>query len=249
MKRAEKEAERGTLAIDGEQISFSIVRSRKRKRTIAFKMENDASLRVLVPFKASTCAVIKVLQKRASWILREKEERQKGLPQDSFTEGSLFPYLGYPLTLHITHDHAAKHSCLLLPNILRVNTPIEDLSAESLKEETRLEILLWLKKRARVKFKKRLDLWSQKMGVTYKKLIVSGPERRWGSCSVDNVIRLNWRLMMAPLPIIDYVVIHELAHIKHKDHSARFWGFVAQILPDYLKRRKILRQLERKLVI
>ena len=110
-----------------------------------------------------------------------------------------------------------------------------------MRDEVKLEITLWLKKRARTKMKKRMDYWAKKMGVSYRQLILSNPERRWGSCTVKNVIRLNWRLIMAPLPLIDYVVVHELSHVVHKNHSPRFWGLVEKIMPDYVERRKQMR--------
>jgi predicted metal-dependent hydrolase len=80
-------------------------------------------------------------------------------------------------------------------------------------------------------------------------LIVTDPERRWGSCSADNIIRLNWRLMLAPLPIIDYVAVHELAHVRHKNHAPRFWALVEKTLPEWRARRKILRTLEHSLML
>jgi len=249
VKKSAKITESGSLALDGEIVLFSLIRSRKRKRTIAFKMERDASLKIMVPFSASLSAVTKILQKRAAWIRRERKKREETQPQHDFTDNTVFSYLGRPYTLRVTQGGHAPRSCVLSPRILRVHVPDKNLSPENLRQEVRLEILLWLKKRARVKVKRRLDLWAERMGVTYKKLIITDPERRWGSCSADNVIRLNWRLMTMPLPILDYVVAHELAHIRHKNHSPRFWAFVGQAMPDCAARRKILHGLERNLVI
>lgn len=241
--------ESGFVVLEGEQVAFSIFRSRKRKRTIAFKLERDASLRVLTPYSTSLKSVIKVLEKRSAWIVRELAERKKAAPSDAFSDGAVFPYMGHACALRVTQGDAAARSCLLSPRGLRVHVPDESLTREALREEVRLEILLWIKKRARVKFKRRLDFWAERLGVSYKKLIVSGPMRRWGSCSVDNIIRLNWRLMMAPLAVIDYVVAHELSHVRHKNHSPHFWGFLVQEMPDCQARRKVLRNLERGLMI
>ncbi len=236
--------ETGCLALNGVPVTFSIFRSKRRKRTIAFKMERDGSLRVLAPFSASLSSVTKILHKRAAWIARELADRKHALPENDFTDGAVFSYLGHTYTLRITQGGNAPRLCLLSPRVLRVHVPDETLSQDNLQQEVRLEILLWLKKRAKIKFKKRLDLWAERLGVRYKKLIVTDPERRWGSCSVDNIIRLNWRLMMAPLPILDYVVAHELCHVHHKNHAPRFWSFLAQAMPDCQARRKTLRRLE-----
>ncbi|MDR3424933.1 MAG: SprT family zinc-dependent metalloprotease [Alphaproteobacteria bacterium] len=241
--------ESGLVALGGERVLFSVSRSKKRKRTIAFKMERDGGLRVLAPASVSLGAVTKILQKRAAWIARERADRRKAAPAHEYTDGAAFSYLGHSCALRITQGDHAPRSCRLAPHVLHIHVPDETLSQENLREEVRLEILLWVKKRARVKLKRRLDLWAGRLGVRYKKLAVTAPEHRWGSCSADNVIRLNWKLMLAPLPILDYVAAHELCHVRHKNHSPRFWNFLAQAMPDYKTRRKYLRSIERKLMI
>lgn len=244
----DSETETGLIKLNGERISFSISRSKRRKRTIAYKMERDGSLRVLAPMLASRVYIERVLENRAAWIMREHGARKKDDGIKEFTDGALFNYLGYPCTLRVTQGRGAP-SCSLSRRVLKVNVTEEDLSPEGLQHEVKMEIILWVKKRAREKLKKRLDFWAKKLDVKYRKLVVTNPEHRWGSCSRDNAIRLNWRLIMAPLPILDYVVAHELSHIRHKDHSARFWNFVAQAMPDYKIRRKTLRTIERNLVM
>jgi len=245
--RAQQET--GIVAIAGEEVAFSVTRSRRRKRTIAFKMEQGEGLKVIAPYSTSLRALTRILQRRAAWIARELSDQKKVFAQSDFTDGSVFSYLGHSYTLRVTQADKGAQSCSLLPRIMHVHVPDLSLSPDNLRQEVRLEILLWLKRRARDKLKKRCDLWAQKLGVDYKKLIIAGPLQRWGSCSVDNVIRLNWRLMLAPLPVIDYVVAHELSHIRHKNHSPQFWGFLGQVMPDYKARRKILRSVERQLVI
>ncbi len=80
------------------------------------------------------------------------------------------------------------------------------------------------------------------LGVRYRKLMLTEPERQWGSCNAQNVIRLNWRLIMAPLSLIDYVAAHELCHVPHKNHGPRFWRMLEKSMPDYKARRRQLRQ-------
>jgi predicted metal-dependent hydrolase len=239
----------GFITLNGERIAYSVFRSKRRKRTLAFKVERDGSLRILVPYTAKLGSIEKVLEKRAPWIVRERDTRKRGNFIDEFTDGAKFSYLGHTCVLRVTHGGDAGRSCALSPRVLHVHVPEEGLSPKNLREEVRLEILLWIKKRARAKLKKRLDNWAKRLGVAYKKLVITSPQQRWGSCSADNIIRLNWRLMMAPLPILDYVAAHELCHIRHKDHSARFWKFLEQAMPDYGLRRKALRSIERDLII
>jgi predicted metal-dependent hydrolase len=248
MPKAALKAESGFITLNGERIAFSVFRSKRRRRTIAFKFESDKGLRILAPFSASLSSVARILENRAPWILRELSARKKENANYPFTDGAVFSYLGYPCVLSVTEGGGDAGSCLLSPRALRVNIPQKGLSFETLQQEVRLEILLWVKKRARVKLKRRLDLWAERLGVEYKRFVMASPESRWGSCSADNVIRLNWKLIMAPLPVLDYVVAHELSHIRHKDHSARFWAFLARAMPNYQMHRKALRQVERNLI-
>jgi predicted metal-dependent hydrolase len=241
--------DQGFITIGDYRIAFSVFRSRKRKRTIAFKMERDATLRILAPSSASIGYLTQFLQSRAPWVAEKLADRAQQGPRCDFSDGALFTYLGRAHKIEVTVGSDAPSSCVLLPHRLLVHVPDATLSHENLRQEVRLEILLWIKRRARVKFKRRLDLWAGLLGVKYKKLIVTDPQQRWGSCSVDNIIRLNWRLMLAPLPILDYVVAHELCHVRHKNHSPRFWGFLARAMPDYKVRRNHLRKIERALIL
>jgi predicted metal-dependent hydrolase len=249
MPKVAPSAQTGFIILNGERIAYSVFRSKRRKRTISFKVECDMSLRILAPYSVTPRSIEKILHKRASWIAREREMRKTVNSTEVFTDGATFSYLGYPCVLRVTQGKGASRSCLLSPRVLRVHVPEEGLSPENLREEVRLEILLWIKKRARAKLKKRLDLWAKRLGVTYKKFVITNPERRWGSCSADNVIRLNWRLMMASLSTLDYVAAHELCHTRHKNHSKYFWRFLEQAMPDYKMRRKVLRRIERNLMV
>jgi predicted metal-dependent hydrolase len=233
----------GFIIVDGERVDVSVLRSRRRKRSIAFRFEHDETLRVIAPWSATPRSVEKILLARTSWVSRELARRKKEGTKDKFTDGATFTYMGYPYQLRVTQGAQAQRSCVLLPKRFSIDVP-EGLSPQHLREEVRLELLLWIKKRARTKLKKRLDYWAQKLGVSYKRLIIVSPESRWGSCSVDNVIRLHWRLMLAPLSVIDYVAAHELSHIRHKNHSSRFWNYLSSHMPDCLQRRKALRLLE-----
>jgi predicted metal-dependent hydrolase len=244
--------ENGVIMLRGREISFTVERSARRRRTVAFTVAPDKSLRVLAPARTRLPFIHAVLQNRSDWIFRKIAEhetvRQATLPQ-RFADGESVSYMGHGYRLCVTQDVVLPQGCRVTPRRFAVNIADGALSGDDLRQEVRLEILLWMKKRARIKFKKRMDLWAERLGVGYRKMLVTDPARQWGSCSVDNVVRLNWRLMMAPLPLIDYVVAHELAHVAHKNHSPRFWKFLAQQMPDYQLRRKKLRQIGAGLVL
>ena len=99
----------------------------------------------------------------------------------------------------------------------------------------------WLMRHARAVFTQRLDLFAPRVGVQWTKLSLSNADTRWGSASADGRIRLNWRLIHLSMDMIDYVVVHELSHLHHMDHSPRFWDVVASVMPDHAERRRALK--------
>ena len=101
----------------------------------------------------------------------------------------------------------------------------------------------WLMRQAKRVFAERLDHFSPLLGVRYEKLRLSSAGTRWGSASADGTIRLNWRLIFLSMDMVDYVVVHELSHLRHMDHSPRFWDVVASVMPDHRERRQALRQV------
>jgi predicted metal-dependent hydrolase len=243
------EPENGLITLTRGQITFTVTRSAKRKRTVSFALDSPSNLRVMAPLRASFRSIHTMLQSRANWIEGRIAAMQRDIrePRD-FTDGAMIDYLGHRYRLHITHDSDLPQGCHLRPRRLRVNLP-DDMPQGDVHEAARLEILLWLKKRAKAKMQKRLDLWGRRLNVHYQKMIVTAPERLWGSCSADNVIRLNWRLIMAPLPLLDYVAAHELCHVVHKNHSPRFWRLLTTVMPDWQARRKTLRRIGGGLVL
>jgi predicted metal-dependent hydrolase len=109
------------------------------------------------------------------------------------------------------------------------------------------KVIQWYKKQALADFSRRLEIFSAKLGVSFKSLTLSNAKSRWGSCNSRKEIRLNWRLLQAPPHIINYVVCHELAHLKEMNHSAKFWATVASIYPDYKLAEKELKAWSPKL--
>ena len=240
--------ETGEILLGDQRIAYTVARSKRRRRTIAFVMESPSALKITAPVRASYSSIRSVIEKQTNWIKRRLREFQRAVDaakspshEQSFHHGASLMYLGHAYKLVVTQDQSLPQGCQLYPHRLCVNVHTESLNAKNLQDEVRLEILLWLKKRAKVKLQKRMDVWASRLGVHYQKMVVANAERRWGSCNVQNVIRLNWRLIMAPLAILDYVVVHELCHVRHKNHGPRFWGQVASIMPDWKARRKHLR--------
>ncbi len=247
-----KPPESGTVKLGDANVDFTIVRSKRRKRTIAFQIEAPAALRITAPTRTSYASIMKALAQHNAWLasrLRAFQKVQPSVLPRRYTDGGIIRYLGHDYHLHIICDASKTQGCTIRPRRMTVTVADETLSEKALAEEVKLEIKLWLKKRAKKVLKKRLDLWAKTLGLHYQSLSITGPERRWGSCSARNDIRLNWRLIMAPLSLIDYVAVHELCHIAQKNHGPRFWHLVAEAIPDYLARRKKLRTIGSGLVV
>lgn len=198
----------------------------------------------MAPMRASLSSIQSVMQKHTPWIMRRLAEFEKAAantpPPLTFEDGDSMTYLGRNYKLTVTQNMKKPQGCRLLPHRMLVNLHTAGAGEENLRKETRLEILLWLKKRAKAKMQKRTDLWAKRLGVKYQRLVVANAERRWGSCSPENIIRVNWRLIMAPLAILDYVIVHELCHVRNKNHGPRFWAQVASAMPDWKSKRKHL---------
>lgn len=247
--------EAGEIRIGDHIVTFTVARSARRRRTIAFEMPTPTMLKITAPKRASLTSIQSVLKKQSGWIQKRVVELQrvdsggKFKEKPSYKDGDSVTYLGRDYKISVTNNPHVPQGCTLLPHRLIVNLHAGSLKVDNQQEEVRLEILLWLKKRAKVKFEKRMDCWAKELNVNYQKLIVANAERRWGSCSPDNVIRLNWRLLFAPLRILDYVVVHELCHVKNKNHGPRFWGQVASVMPDYKICRRHLRLMGGSLIL
>jgi len=238
------EYESGKIEINKEIFAYSILRSQKRKRSIAFRISAEKKIEVIAPQRTSLAKIEDILKKRSAWLVRELSKMAQTRSDVDFSDGSVFPYMGHDCTIKATQQPDSS-CCQLKKRAWIVNIRDCNLSSEALRQEIRLELILWLKKRARKVFQKRVSLWAKRLNVNHGKIIVSDTSSRWGSCSADNIIRLNWRLMLIPMSLIDYVVAHELCHVVHKNHSSKFWAFLAKAMPDHKSRRSALRYREK----
>lgn len=232
-----------SLTIDKSGIPYTLKRSHKRKRTVALSIAPDLSVRVVAPLDTPLKVIEEIIKKRSSWLFQKiadmHEFRFSRRPRE-FISGETVSFLGKQYLLRVTKDDSAGNGCLIRDNLLLVNIENIQLTDEDLRQEVRFEIVLWYKKQAKKKLADRIIYWSKKLEMKPRSLILSNQKRRWGSCDSKNNIRLNWRIVMAPLTIIDYVVVHELCHIKYKDHSHKFWQLVASAMPDYEARTVLL---------
>lgn len=183
------------------------------------------------------------MYKKAPWILqRQYEFNEIERPSSSleFLSGEKLLYLGRKYRLKLIKEDITKPSLQFVQNKFIATIPVM-LLPEQKSVELRQTCIDWYKQRGMDKIQQRIQLYSRLMEVFPQKLILKDQEMRWGSCGKNGVIMINWRIVMAPMRIIDYVVVHEMAHLRYPDHSEDFWRYVRSVLPDYESRKEWLR--------
>ena len=210
---------------------------RARRRSIGFTVGPDG-LSVRAPTWVTLAAVDTALQEKSAWILRKLAEmndraRRQDAARIRWADGAGIPFLGQPITLRL--DPTLSRSGLA-DGVLHIGLPHSAAPAQ-----IRDAVQAWLMREARKRFTERLDYFAPQLGVRWTSLRLSSAQTRWGSARSDGSIRLNWRLLHYRQAIIDYVVVHELSHLRVMDHSPRFWDTVARITPDYAQLRQALR--------
>lgn len=230
------------IQLGDRTLSYQLRRS-PRRRTIAIAMDPQDGLVVYSPMRVSAEGLGEFLREKARWILshaRKIEEARARAPVLAWQAGGEVPYRGGRVTLTV-EPGADRGEVALEAERLIVRTPPEDgLFPEG--EPIRHLVVAWLREQAALHVTARVQAFEPLVDVRPRRVRVRDQKRRWGSCSVHGVLNFNWRLILAPEAVLDYVVVHELCHLKEMNHSPRFWAWVERILPDYGTPRAWLRQ-------
>lgn len=225
---------RHSLCLGGQAVDYELRRA--QRRSIGFSVGAEG-LKVSAPRWVSLAEIERVLQDKSGWILRKLvEQRERAGRQESariaWEDGASLPYLGAPLQMRLgglaRYDAEAR--------VLQLGLPLS-----CTEKQMRDAVKAWLQRQARALFEQRCAHFAAVLGVRHTRLSLSSAQTRWGSASASGAIRLNWRLIHFAPAIIDYVVVHELAHLLEMNHSPRFWAVVGAVLPDYELARQRLR--------
>lgn len=221
-----------------KNIDFELI-YRKRK-TLSIKVELDGKVTVISPDLLKEEEVIDIVKKKAKWIIEKQNEvsiiNAKKIKREGI-EGETYLYLGREYKLYIDiKDNYKKIKAELSEEKLIVKSNTNDtkaikLAIENFYRETTLR-----------KVKERVEYYQKYFDVKPRNIKSKEQKKRWGSCSYKNDLLFNWRLSMAPLEVLDYVVVHEMSHMVHKNHSKNFWNKVESILPDYKERHNWLKK-------
>lgn len=223
---------------NGETISYLL--ERRPRRTVGLKITENG-LVVHAPKRIFEFQLNQILQEKSKWILNKLQAREANqIEKLQWVDGEHLLYLGQDIQLKLLP--AIKKTTHFERNELAIHAPQANIHAVC----SRM-VLMWYKKQAFLDFARRLEVFAAKLGVPTPPLSLSNAQSRWGSCNSRGEVRLSWRLLQAPPHIINYVICHELAHLKQMNHSAKFYAVVESLFPNYKAAEKELKLLSPQL--
>jgi len=231
-----------TISFGKTKINFSVKRS-KRRKTVSIFVDPFEGVFLRAPLRVSLNLLSKLVHSKAVWILdkqRRINEIMRHLPKKEFVTGESFLYLGRQLRLKVLKSKS-KPKIKVKGGRFLVSINGKNSDLDKMKTVRGL-LSIWYKKHAEKVLLKRVKLYSKKLKVSVPEVILANQTKRWGSCNRKERIRFNWHIIMAPMSLVDYVVAHELCHLKHNNHSENFWKLLGSVMPDYEVRRERLRK-------
>lgn len=231
------------LNIGTELIPYSIRRS-YRAKYVSLSIGTDG-VHIVAPFSMNDSEIISLVEKKRKWLFNKfniYRQRLTQIPAErEFVSGEKFLFMGNNYPLKVLEHQGGCTSVNLTDGqfLVAIN---EDIPIEKRREEIQGKLEQWYIIRAKELITKRIELFSKKIGVKVNTVRFKNQKTRWGSCSLKGNLNFNWRLVMAPTFIVDYVVVHELCHLKQMNHSPEFWLLVGTQISDYKKMRKWLKE-------
>ena len=222
---------------DGEIFEATVTKSKRKSLSIC--VGTDGVVNVKAPMMLSDAAILEWVESKAGWIIRKRNEM---LASSHYKEpkqcvsGEKFLFLGQEYELEVRISEVRAGNIGIVEDKLVVFAKDTDEVAKTLSH--------WYEKQARSWIPRRVRYYAREMGETYQRITLKNQKKRWGSCSSARNLNFNWRLVMAPMEVLDYVVVHELCHLKQMNHSEAFWQEVEKVLPDYKERKKWLEENE-----
>lgn len=231
-----------SVAFGRTTIPYRIYRSAQR-HTVSIFVDPVEGVYARVPKTLPPERVAELVKSKAKWIVgktRKLAELTEQQPRREYIAGENFSYLGRHYRLRLLRS-ATKRRTVLRGGWLCVPAGNHTDAAEQ-RHEVRQRLTAWYLRRAKTVLSTRIRIWAKKMAIAPPRLFIGNQRKRWGSCNTRREVRLNWRILLAPMRLVDYVVTHELCHTLHPNHSALFWRHLGTIMPDYEARRTQLRR-------
>ncbi len=223
-------------------INYTLKRSRKRRKTISLQISNNSEVTICAPYFTPTGEINRFVQEKQNWI-QKTIQKQTSLrtKEKKYATGELFYYLGEAFPLEVFFEESARKGLIFWRDRFYLNSV--DAAVEGMPF-----FISWYKKKAGEYLSERVELYGRKLSLQPLQVKITSAGKRWGSCSEDNNLSFSFRLIMAPPAVIDYVVVHELMHIREKSHSSRFWKLIEAVMPEYKIHRHWLNEESSKFI-
>lgn len=226
-----------TLKVHDRTFSFEIIR--RSRKTVEIQIDSVSGFRVIAPKRLSEKALLTLLEPKKQWIyekLLEIERLQKSKVYHSYEEGDVFQVLGQPCRLHLDIDSSRRRkTASLSEGVLTIRV------SENNREIIRDAVVHFYRQLTRSEVEKKIEPLAQALGVSYNRIAIKDQKRRWGSCSQLGNLNFNWRCGMMPEFVFDYILIHELCHLVHLNHSPAYWELVRSLCPNEAAARRWLK--------
>ena len=217
-------------------VQFQVIFRKRRSMTIM--VEAPDKVTAIVPIKTSQKVILEKVEAKAPWIMKKLDyfsNVQQQYTSREFVDGESFLYLGEDYQLQVELDiYLSRPEVNLSRERLVVCTPTRDGNTIEKAIEG------WYRQRAKEKIQERVNYYQHMIPKEINRVLIKDQKKRWGSCSSKDNLNFNWRIVMAPLTVLDYIVVHEMCHLINLNHSKEFWKLVSTILPDYKDRKEWL---------
>lgn len=242
------EAERSSVRYGKTTIPYFIRRSPERK-TVSIAVHPGVGVVVTAPTAAATGRLDVVVHGKARWIveklLRERDV-QPSVPKREYVDGETYLYLGRQYRLKIVRG-AREASAGLHGGRLVVTLTVAQKGSGGAAKAVRKALVGWYREKATARLPERAKHWAGKLGIDPPRVLIREQSQRWASCDPAGNLRFNWRIVQAPMKLVDYVVAHEMVHLEIKEHSSAFWARLGTVVPDCDFRREQLRVIGKRL--
>jgi predicted metal-dependent hydrolase len=223
------------ISLSGRIVSYTVKRSLGARR-VRIEIKDGTGLTVTIPRHCKLESVEDMLVAKSGWVLRNIDRYDRPgehAARKQLTFGDTVPYLGEEMTIVSSQEAGLDGPVDLCGHDLVVHQCLDGVNLEPLLEQ-------WYRTQAASVLEQKAADSAAAVSVKYNRLSIRGQRTRWGSCSHRGTLSFNWRLVMAPMPVVDYVVIHEVAHLKEMNHTKRFWTLVAESCPSWREHKKWL---------
>ena len=226
-------------------VPYILKRSPKRKKTISVQISSKAEVVVSAPHFTKDYEIDRFVQEKQNWIQKTIQKQKATQLQNmgkEFVSGENFYYLGMPYPLEIFFQKNLPAGLVFWSNRFYLNCPEDQFNRKKY-------FIIWYKTKAKEYFTGRAGYFGKILQLQPHSIRITSAKTRWGSCSGENNLAFSFRLIMAPPAVIDYVIVHELMHIKEKSHSSKFWKLIEAVRPEYKLHRRWLKENGHKFIL